>query len=93
VPVLKAHDERQGQARLDHFLTFSQRFAKIKSKRLQVRCVRVWQRWPSPSNVWDMTGIFIGVGRGNLASLPSEPLRLRMWDRACYPARDGGAGL
>ena len=55
MPVLKAHDERQGQARLDHFLTFSQRFAKIKSKRLQVRpptpcmlelarCVQLWNK-------------------------------------------------
>ena len=43
MPVLKAHDERQGQARLDHFLTFSQRFAKIKSKRLQARCARLCQ--------------------------------------------------
>jgi hypothetical protein len=51
VPVLKAHDERQGQARLDHFLTFSQRFAKIKSKRLQVwRCVRVCRGWLAASN-------------------------------------------
>ncbi len=37
VPVLKAHDARVDQTRMDHFLSFSQRFAKIKSSRLQVR--------------------------------------------------------
>lgn len=29
------------QARMDHFLAFSQRFAKIKSKRLQVRSCQI----------------------------------------------------
>lgn len=33
--LVQAFDERQTQATLDSFLTFSQRFAKIKSKRLQ----------------------------------------------------------
>lgn len=38
MPVLKAHDARMDQTRMDHFLSFSQRFAKIKSSRLQVCC-------------------------------------------------------
>jgi DNA excision repair protein ERCC-5 len=36
LPVLAAYDERQTQLRIDQFLSFNQRFAKIKSKRLQV---------------------------------------------------------
>lgn len=36
VPVLRAYDTRQTQLRIDQFLSFNQRFAKIKSKRLQV---------------------------------------------------------
>ena len=32
---MQAYDQRQTQATLDSYLTFSQRFAKIKSKRLQ----------------------------------------------------------
>ena len=32
---MQAYDQRQTQATLDNYLTFSQRFAKIKSKRLQ----------------------------------------------------------
>ncbi len=35
LPVVKAFDERQSQLTMDQFLTFRQRFAKIKSKRLQ----------------------------------------------------------
>ncbi|KAL0017809.1 hypothetical protein WJX77_008582 [Trebouxia sp. C0004] len=35
VPVLKAYDDNQTQMTLDSFLSFSQRFAKIKSRRLQ----------------------------------------------------------
>ncbi|KAK9830500.1 hypothetical protein WJX72_012105 [[Myrmecia] bisecta] len=35
LPVLKAYDERQTQMTMDSFLSFSQRFAKIKSRRLQ----------------------------------------------------------
>jgi DNA excision repair protein ERCC-5 len=36
VPVLQAYDRKQTQLRIDQFLSFSQRFAKIKSKRMQV---------------------------------------------------------
>ncbi|KAK9861414.1 hypothetical protein WJX84_011927 [Apatococcus fuscideae] len=35
LPVLKAYDERQNQMTMDGYLSFSQRFAKFKSKRLQ----------------------------------------------------------
>ncbi|KAL3160296.1 hypothetical protein ABBQ38_009688 [Trebouxia sp. C0009 RCD-2024] len=35
LPVLKAYDDNQTQMTLDGFLSFSQRFAKIKSRRLQ----------------------------------------------------------
>lgn len=35
VPVLKAYDERQTQQTLDNFVAYRQRFAKIRSKRLQ----------------------------------------------------------
>ncbi|KAK9806600.1 hypothetical protein WJX73_007536 [Symbiochloris irregularis] len=35
LPVLKAYEERQTQLTMDAFLTFSQRFAKVKSSRLQ----------------------------------------------------------
>ncbi|GMH40145.1 hypothetical protein BSKO_08049 [Bryopsis sp. KO-2023] len=35
VPVMKAYDQRQTQLRIDSFISFRQRFAKIKSKRLQ----------------------------------------------------------
>ncbi|CAD7696364.1 unnamed protein product [Ostreobium quekettii] len=35
VPVLRAHDQRTAQLRIDSFLQFRQRFAKIKSRRLQ----------------------------------------------------------
>ena len=35
LPVLQAHDQRTSQLRMDQFLSFSQRFAKIRSKRLQ----------------------------------------------------------
>jgi DNA excision repair protein ERCC-5 len=34
-PVAAAYEQRQSQATLDSFLTMRQRFAKIKSKRLQ----------------------------------------------------------
>lgn len=34
-PVLKSYDERQTQRQMSDFLKFSQRFAKIRSKRLQ----------------------------------------------------------
>jgi len=33
--VLKAYEKRQSQLTMDQFLSFNQRFAKIKSKRLQ----------------------------------------------------------
>lgn len=35
VPVLQAYDQRQSQLRMEQFLQFNQRFAKIRSKRLQ----------------------------------------------------------
>lgn len=35
LPVLKVFDERQSQLTMDSFLHFSQRFAKIRSSRLQ----------------------------------------------------------
>ncbi|GIL99001.1 hypothetical protein Vretimale_4298, partial [Volvox reticuliferus] len=35
VPVLKEYDNRQAQLRMEQFLSFSTRFAKIRSKRLQ----------------------------------------------------------
>jgi hypothetical protein len=35
LPVLKEYDTRSEQLRIDQFLAFSQRFAKIRSKRLQ----------------------------------------------------------
>lgn len=35
LPVLRSYDQRQTQLRIDSFLQYSQRFAKIKSKRLQ----------------------------------------------------------
>ena len=34
-PVIKACEEREVQLRLDSFVTFSERFSKIKSKRMQ----------------------------------------------------------
>lgn len=34
VPCLKAYEDRESQLRMDQFLTFSQRFAKVRSKRL-----------------------------------------------------------
>lgn len=40
LPVLREYDNRQAQLRMEQFLSFSQRFAKIRSKRMQVgtRC-------------------------------------------------------
>ena len=35
LPVLRAYDQREAQLRIDSFLQFRQRFAKIKSRRLQ----------------------------------------------------------
>lgn len=34
-PVLKAYEQRSSQLTMDQFLSFNQRFAKIRSKRLQ----------------------------------------------------------
>ena len=34
-PVLKAYEQRSAQLTMDQFLSFNQRFAKIRSKRLQ----------------------------------------------------------
>ncbi len=45
LPVLAAYDQRQTQLRIDQFLSFNQRFAKIKSKRLQVRARALRPSW------------------------------------------------
>lgn len=44
LPVLKIYDERQTQATMDTFLSFKQRFAKIRSKRLQKAIAGVSKR-------------------------------------------------
>ncbi|GFH19022.1 uncharacterized protein HaLaN_15909, partial [Haematococcus lacustris] len=41
VPVLQSYDQRQTQMRMDQYLTFNQRFAKIKSKRLQAAVTKI----------------------------------------------------
>eukprot|EP00873_Tetraselmis_striata_P028365 jgi/Tetstr1/448629/TSEL_035874.t1 len=46
-PVVKAFDERETQLRVDQFFAYSQRFAKIKSTRLQ-KAVRGTARAPNP---------------------------------------------
>lgn len=38
-PVLAAYEQRQTQLTMDQFLSFNQRFAKIKSKRCVHKCV------------------------------------------------------
>lgn len=40
-PVLKAFDERLAQRRIDEYLSLSQRFAKFRSKRLQLAVERI----------------------------------------------------
>eukprot|EP00898_Chlorokybus_atmophyticus_P006635 jgi/Chlat1/6973/Chrsp52S06650 len=35
IPVLKAYDARETQLRMEHFFGFTQRFAKVRSKRIQ----------------------------------------------------------
>mmetsp|Transcript_32394 Transcript_32394/g.57984 ORF Transcript_32394/g.57984 Transcript_32394/m.57984 type:complete len:304 (-) Transcript_32394:343-1254(-) len=46
-PVVKAFDERETQLRMDQFFAYSQRFAKIKSQRLQ-KAVRGTAKVPNP---------------------------------------------
>lgn len=49
---MQAYDEKQTQATMDSFLTYRQRFAKIKSKRLQkaVKALRKRSSGDGPSN-------------------------------------------
>jgi len=46
-PVVKAFDERQTQMRVDQFFSYNQRFAKIRSQRLQ-QAVRGISQQPNP---------------------------------------------
>lgn len=41
MPVLKEYDNRQAQLRMEQFLSFSTRFAKIRSKRLQTAVANI----------------------------------------------------
>lgn len=57
-PWLQVYDARVHQQTLDPFLTFSQRFAKIKSKRLQ-QAVAGSTRRPDPELVFGKHSIDI----------------------------------
>ncbi|KAF5830170.1 hypothetical protein DUNSADRAFT_14946 [Dunaliella salina] len=61
-PVLKVHDTRQTQLTMHQFLSFNQRFAKIKSKRLQKA---VEQSSKVPEHVASVLGIAANDTGGN----------------------------
>ncbi|KAK9819017.1 hypothetical protein WJX74_004467 [Apatococcus lobatus] len=80
LPVLKAYDERQNQMTMDSYLSFSQRFAKFKSKRLQKAVTGITGVHDPELNLGDLSDPSKkGAAKGRKrkaapAAIPEEPV-------------------